>query len=72
MSRPGSALRLAIGMLTLSVALASGLDRAIAAPATTTPIKIGVLAPLTRPLAAPARGSTSLRSTARWRGARSS
>jgi branched-chain amino acid transport system substrate-binding protein len=46
-----------VGVLTFLVAVAAGMLRAPAAPAAEarTPIKIGVLAPLTGPLAAPAR-----------------
>jgi branched-chain amino acid transport system substrate-binding protein len=55
--QPRHFLPVAICVLTLFVAITAGLIRAPTAPAaeTKTPIKIGVLAPLTGPLAPPAR-----------------
>ena len=57
MQRHRDSLTCIVCFLTLLVAVLAGMDRATAAlaPAATTPIKIGVLAPFTGPLAPPAR-----------------
>ena len=57
MHKRGCSLTRTVWMLVLLVAMASGMSRAAAAPApdSKTPIRIGVLAPLTGPLAPLAR-----------------